>query len=59
MDTFMGVLVYDLDPPTGYPILGGVTNGSYMVPLYGVRVNWDAVSSPRCPLFGPIDTAEA
>jgi hypothetical protein len=57
-DAFMGVLIYDVEPPTGYPLLGGVTNGSYMVPLYGLRVSWGAVSNPRCPLFARIDTTE-
>jgi hypothetical protein len=56
-DTFKGVLVMDLDPPgMGYPVLGGVTNGSYMIPLYGLRISWGAVSTPDCPLFAPIDT---
>lgn len=58
-DTFQGVLVYDLDPPMGYPILGGVSDGRLVVPLYGIRVSWSAVSFPRCPLFGPTDTAAA
>lgn len=56
-DTFQGVLIYDLDPPMGYPILGGVSDGRLTVPLYGMRVSWSAVSFPRCPLFAPIDTA--
>lgn len=57
-DTFQGVLIMDLDPPgMGYPVLGGVTNGTYMIPLYGLRVSWGAVSTPNCPLFAAIDTA--
>lgn len=55
-DTFKGVLIYDTEPPRGLPLLGGVTDGSYTVPLYGMRVSWGAVSTPRCPLFGPMDT---
>ena len=58
-DTFQGVLIYDLDPPMGYPILGGVSDGRLVVPLYGMRVAWGAVSFPRCPLFAPIDTTAA
>jgi hypothetical protein len=58
-DTFQGVLIYDLDPPMGYPILGGVSDGRLVVPLYGMRVSWGAVSFPRCPLFAPTDTAAA
>lgn len=57
-DTFQGVLILDLDPPgLGYPVLGGVTNGNYMIPLYGLRVTWNAVSTPNCPLFAPLDTS--
>lgn len=55
-DTFKGVLVYDLTPPQGYPRLGTVTDGRLTIPLFGLRVAWAAVSDPRCPLFGPIDT---
>ena len=56
LDTFKGVLIYETEPPTGYPILGGVVGGSYTVPLYGARVSWGGVSDPRCPLFGSIDS---
>lgn len=55
-DTFKGVLIYQSEPPRGYPALGGVSSGTYAIPLYGLRVNWRAVSTPRCPLFAAIDT---
>ena len=55
-DTFQGVLIYDLDPPMGYPVLGGVSNGQYVIPLFGLRVAWGAISTPRCPLFAKIDS---
>jgi hypothetical protein len=55
-DTFEGVLIYDLEPPMGLPVLGGVTNGRYVIPLYGMRVAWAAVSTERCPLFAALDT---
>jgi len=55
-DVFQGVLVYDIQPPIGYPQLGLVTSGSSTIPLYGLRVTWAAVSSPRCPMFGPLDS---
>jgi hypothetical protein len=58
-DTFQGVLIYDLNPPMSYPILGGVSGGQLVVPLYGMRISWSAVSFPRCPLFAPIDTGAA
>ncbi len=55
-DTFKGVLIYDLSPPQGYPQLGTVTNGGGTLPLFGLRVAWGAVSDPKCPMFGRIDT---
>ncbi len=55
-DATEGVLIYDLDPPMGYPILGGVSNGRYVIPLFGMRVAWSAVSTDRCPLFAKIDS---
>ncbi|MDH3369254.1 MAG: hypothetical protein OEO17_15535 [Gemmatimonadota bacterium] len=55
-DTFKGVLIYLSEPPRGYPALGGVSSGTYAIPLYGLRVNWQAVSTPRCPLFADIDS---
>lgn len=58
-DTFKGVLIYDLTPPPGYPQLGTVTNGPLTIPLFGLRVAWGAVSDPRCPLFGRVDTTGA
>ena len=55
-DAFEGVLIYDLEPPMGFPILGGVTNGQYVIPMYGMRVAWAAVSTERCPLFADLDS---
>ncbi len=58
-ETFKGVLIFDIDPPRGYPQLGMVVSGSASIPLYGMRVTWGAVSDPRCPLFAALDTAGA
>lgn len=58
-DTFKGILIYDLDPPRHLPLLGGITNSERTFPLYGLRVSWGAVSDPRCPLFGRVDTTVA
>jgi len=58
-EVFKGVLIYDLDPPRGLPQLGVVSAGSSAIPLFGTRVTWAAVSEPRCPLFGRVDTAAA
>lgn len=51
LDTFKGVLIYDLDPPLDYPMLGSISSPSLTLPLYGVRVAWRRVSNERCPLF--------
>jgi hypothetical protein len=58
-DTFKGVLIYDIDPPIGYPQLGMVAGDGHTIPLYGARVTWSEVSTPRCPLFAALDTAAA
>ncbi len=55
-DTFQGVLIFESEPPRGYPVLGGVSSGTYAIPLYGLRVNWLTVSTPRCPLFATLDS---
>jgi hypothetical protein len=55
-DAFQGVLIYETEPPYGYPQLGTISSAQVTLPLYGLRVTWGAVSDPRCPLFGPIDT---
>lgn len=55
-DTFQGVLIYEIAPPSGYPQLGSISSATTTIPVYGLRVAWGAVSSPRCPLFGAIDT---
>lgn len=58
-DVSEGVLIYDLDPPMGYPLLGGVSNGQYVIPLFGMRVAWSAVSTERCPLFAKLDSTRS
>lgn len=58
-DTFKGVLIYDTDPPYGYQQLGTIASAENVLPLFGLRVTWGRVSDARCPLFGPIDDAEA
>ena len=56
LDTFQGILIYDLEPPQSIPQLGTVSSSSTTVPLFGLRVMWGAVSSDRCPMFAPPDT---
>ena len=56
LDTFQGVLIYDLEPPQSIPQLGTVSSSTTTVPLFGLRVMWSAVSSERCPMFAPPDT---
>lgn len=59
LDTFMGVLIYDLEPPQSIPQLGTVSSSTTTVPLFGLRVMWSAVSSERCPMFAAPDTGTA
>jgi len=47
-----GVLVYESDPPRNFPQLGTVAGIDRTVPLFGVRVDWQGVNNPRCPLLG-------
>ena len=56
LDTFQGILIFDLDPPESIPQLGTVSSSTTTVPLFGLRVMWSAVSSDRCPMFAPPDT---
>lgn len=48
-----GVLIYgSTRPPDHFPKLGLVSGASGTIPLYGVRITWNQVSNPRCPLLG-------
>jgi hypothetical protein len=48
-----GVLIYDRPrPPEGFTRLGSLMDPERSIPLYGLRLNWSAVSNARCPLFG-------
>jgi hypothetical protein len=52
-DVVKGVLVYaGRRPPAEYPRLGTMVGDDQVVPLYGLRLDWTAVSNPRCPLLG-------
>lgn len=54
----VGVLIYPSSTvPRGNPVLGQVTGADGSLGLYGVRVPWNDLSNPRCPLLG--DTAPA
>lgn len=53
-EVLRGVLVFESDGPADYPQLGTISGASGMLPLYGMRIRWDAVSSDRCPLFADI-----
>jgi len=59
LDTFMGVLIYDLEPPQSIPQLGTISSATTTIPLFGLRVMWSAVSSERCPMFAPADTGSS
>jgi hypothetical protein len=57
LDTFKGVLIYDIEPPKERPQLGTISTATGSIPLYGVRVTWGRVSTDQCPLFAEVDTA--
>jgi hypothetical protein len=57
LEVFQGVLIFETEAPRGIPQLGTISSATNTLPLYGLRVTWGAVSSPRCPLFRNIDTA--
>jgi hypothetical protein len=56
LDTFQGVLIFATQPPPSLPLLGSISSATTTLPLYGLRVNWTAVSNEQCPLFGSIDS---
>ena len=47
-----GVMIYESPAPRGYPKLGTLVSAGSDIPLYGVRVDWNGVSNPKCPLLG-------
>jgi hypothetical protein len=53
-----GVLIYPSSTvPRGNPVLGQISGGDGALSVYGVRVGWNDLSNPRCPLLG--DTGAA
>jgi hypothetical protein len=49
----LGVLIYEQPrPPSSYARVGTIADYQRAVPLYGLRVNWSAVSNAKCPLLG-------
>jgi len=54
----VGALIYSGSTvPHASPRIGTVTGGGPPLGLYGVRVSWNDLSNPRCPLLG--DTVAA
>ena len=53
-----GVLIYESNPPVGYPSIGQINGGQTTLQLYATRVHWGAVSDPKCPLFAPVDSTK-
>jgi hypothetical protein len=49
-----GVMIFEPDPPKGYPTLGTIEAGGTSLPLYGMRVHWGDLNAPRCPMFQPL-----
>ncbi len=49
-----GVMIFEPEPPKGYPKLGTIEDGGTSLPLYGMRVHWADLNAPRCPMFQPL-----
>ena len=59
-EVFRGVLIFDSDGPVTYPVIGSVVGADATIPLYGMRIRWEAISDDRCPLFANVsDSATA
>jgi hypothetical protein len=54
LEVVRGVLIFEPDPPKGYPSLGSIAAGSTTLPLYGLRVHWPSLNARRCPMFQPV-----
>ena len=52
-----GVMIFEPDPPKGWPTLGTIEDGSTTLPLLGMRVHWADLNAPRCPMFQPLDSS--
>lgn len=55
-EVFRGVVVFDPEPPQGYPEIGTISDATGTLPLFGLRIHWTSVNSEQCPLF-PTDSA--
>jgi hypothetical protein len=48
-----GALVYESRrPPASFPRIGSLSDGSWTVPVFGVKLDWAAMNNPACPLLG-------
>ena len=48
-----GALVYEgARPRAAFPRIGSLTDGSYTIPLFGVKLDWASMNNPSCPLLG-------
>jgi hypothetical protein len=57
-EAFRGVLIFETNPPEGYPELGVVAQGANSVPLFGLRIHWSSVNSEDCPIFAAPDSSQ-
>jgi hypothetical protein len=55
-EVFRGVMIFESNGPADYPQIGTISSASSTLPLYAMRINWPAVSNPKCPLFAARDT---
>ncbi len=57
-EVFRGILIYDMEVPAAFTVIGGVAGPQFVVPMYAFRINWSAVSDPRCPIFASPDSQQ-
>jgi hypothetical protein len=50
-EVFRGVLVFEVQPPPGFPQIGTISSATSTLPLFGLRIHWSSVNSDQCPLF--------
>lgn len=54
-----GVMIFEPEPPKGWPKLGIIASGADSLPLFGMRVHWADLNAPRCPMFQPLKADSA
>lgn len=59
LEVVRGVLIFEPDPPQGFPKIGTIATAATTLPLLGLRVHWPSLNAPRCPMFQPVSADSA